>query len=212
MITWLGQSCFRIEAKSQNEEITIIVNPFDPEKTGLKLPRTLTADLVLQGDSGVKYPVETKDGKKPFLINGPGEYEIKGIFVYAIPFTPKNGGTYEYIFRIEAEDVILVHAGNLDRVPTETELQEIEGLDVLFVPVGGTDTLDGKKAAELISELEPRIAIPMRYKIPGLTIKEEGVESFIKAVGSKSEGLPKLKLSRKDLPVDEMRVVVLEKS
>ena len=209
-ITWLGQACFKIEVKSHNEEVIILTDPFDPEKTGLKLPRTLVADLVLKTSPDSAYPVEGREGKKPLVISGPGEYEMKGVFVYAIPLK-HNSGSGEYILRLEAEDMVLVHTGGLNHVPEEVELQEIEGLDVLMAPVGGGEALDGKKAAELVSELEPRLVIPMLYKTEGLKPKLDGVEPFLKAVGAKSETLPKLKLTRKDLPSDDMRVVVLEK-
>lgn len=208
-ITWLGQGCFKIEVKSGGENVVIITDPFDPVKTGLKLPRTLTADIVLKTNLGGKYPVETREGKKPFTIEGPGEYEVKGVFVYAIPL--KHNGATEYILRLEAEGMVLVHVGGLNHVPEEAELQAIEGLDVLFVPVGGQEVLDGKKAAELTSELEPRVVIPMLYKIPGLSLKADGVEPFLKTVGAKAETVPHLKLTRKDLPAEEMRIVVLEK-
>jgi len=175
------------------------------------LPRTITADIVLKNGEDVKYPILTKDGGKPFTIASPGEYEVKGIFIYAIPL-PKHGDKSEHIFWIEAEEVVLVHPGPLDHLPGEAELQKIEGLDVLFTPVGGDGVLDDKKAAELASELEPRIVIPMLYKLPDLKGKSASAEPFLKAVGRKSEPLPKLKMTRKDLPSDEMRVVVLEKT
>lgn len=210
-ITWYGQACFKIETKVKNEEVSIITYPFDPDKTGLKLPRTLTADIVLKNNEDVKYPVLTKDGKKPFTIENAGEYEFKGIFIYAIPL-PKHDDKSEHIFWIEAEDIVLVHPGPLNHVPGETELQKIEGLDILFTPVGGDGVLDDKKAAELASELEPRIVIPMMYKLPELKGKALGVEPFLKAVGGKPEQLPKLKIVHKDLPSDEMRIVVLEKA
>lgn len=220
-ITWLGQGCFKIEVKIGNEEVVIITDPFDPAVVGLKLPRTLTADLVLKTSSESTYPVEGREGKKPLIVSGPGEYEFKGVFVYAIPLKHEGEGASEYILRIEAEGMVLVHTGALNHVPEESELQEIEGVDVLFVPVGGGNVLDGKKAAELVSELEPRMVIPMMFsakggsapggKVEGLKLKAEGVEPFLKAVGAKSEIVAKLKLARKDLPSDDMKVVVLEK-
>ncbi|MBI2551739.1 MBL fold metallo-hydrolase [Candidatus Uhrbacteria bacterium] len=212
-ITWLGQACFKIEVKSQNEEVAIITYPFDAEKTGLKLPRTLTADLVLQAGPALAHPVETRAGKTPFIISGAGEYEVKGVFIYAIPLSEdpalKNPG---HIFWIETEDMVLVHLGPLTQLPKGDELQEIEDLDILFVPTGGGESLDAKKAAELTAALEPRVVIPMLYKIPGLAGSIQGVEPFLKNLGEKSETLPKLKITRKDLPTDAMRVVVLEKA
>lgn len=216
-ITWLGQGCFRIEVKSGNEEVTILTYPFDPDKVGLKLPRTLTADIVLTSGETLPHPIETREGKRPTVIGGPGEYEVKGVVVYAIPLArhPKAAlgtGNAEHLFRVEAEHIALVHVGALDHVPDEAELQAIEGLDVLFVPVGGGGVLDAKKAAELTSALEPRLVIPMMYRVEGLKLKVEGPEPFLKAVGTKSETTSKLKLTRKDLPTDDMKVVVLEKA
>ncbi len=210
-ITWFGQGCFKIEVKSGNDEVVIITEPFDAEKTGLKLPRTLTADLVVQSGEKLLHPVETKDGKRPFVITAPGEYEVKGVFVYAIPI-PGEAGAGEHLFRIEAENMTVVHAGGLRHVPSEAELEKIEGLDILLAPVGGGESLDGKKSAELTLELEPRIVIPMMYNVTGLKLKADAVEPFLKAVGAKSETMPKLKIARKDLPVDDMKVVVLEKA
>lgn len=211
-ITWLGQGCFKIEVKIGNEEVAIITDPFDPEKVGLKLPRTLIADLVLKTSPESTYPVEGREGKKPLVVAGPGEYEFKGVFVYAIPLKHEGESAGGYILRIEAEGMVLVHTGALNHVPEESELQEIEGLDVLFVSVGGGNVLDGKKAAELVSELEPRVVIPMMYRVEGLKLKADGAEPFLKAVGAKSETVPKLKLARKDLPSEDMKVVVLEKT
>jgi len=214
-ITWYGQSCFKIEVSSQNEDISIVIDPFDAKKVGLKLPSKLTADLALQTNGKLAYPVETRDGKTPFIISGPGEYEFKGIFVYAIPLSKhlsaKQGGT-EYIVRIEAEDMTLVHTGALDHVPSDADLQEIEGLDILFIPVGGHGLLDAKKATELISKLEPRMVIPMQYKIPELKEEYDSLQLFLKEVGVKHEEMPKLKIIKKNLPIDEMKVIVLEKS
>lgn len=210
-ITWLGQSCFKIEVKSGDEEVTVVTYPFDAEKIGLKLPRTITADIVLQQGATLAHPVETRDGKRPFVISGPGEYEVKGVFVYAIAI-PAEAGVNAHLFRIEAENIVLVHPGPLAKTPSDTELQALENLDILFVPVGGNGTLDAKSASSLVSELEPRLTIPMQFNTEGLKTKADEVGPFLKAVGAKSETMPKLKIARKDLPVDDMKVVVLEKA
>lgn len=211
IITWLGQACFKIDIKSGNDEVTIITDPFDPDAVGLKLPRTLTADIVLQTGDALPHPVETKEGKRPFVIGQPGEYEVKGVFVYAIPLN-KEGSQAKHIFWIEAEQIVLTHLGNLDHIPAAQVIEHIEDLDVLLIPVGGQGVLDAKTSAELVSELEPRLVIPMQFKIEGLKIKRDELSPFLKAVGAKSETMPKLKLSKKDLPADEMKTVVLEKS
>ncbi|MBI4135194.1 MBL fold metallo-hydrolase [Candidatus Uhrbacteria bacterium] len=209
-ITWYGEACFKIETKYQNEEVTIVTYPFDADSSGLKLPRVLTADIVLQDGEKLAHPCETKDGKLPRTIGSPGEYEIRGVFVRAIPLK-KEGGT-GHLFWIETEDVVLVHTGLLSEVPDEAALQQIEDIDALFVPVGGSGVLDGEKAEKLVSELEPRVVIPMLFATPGLKMKRASIESAIKELGSKAETVPKLKLTRKDLPADETKLIVLGRS
>lgn len=210
-ITWYGQGCFKIEAKSDREEVVILTYPFDPKNSGLKLPRTLSADIVLQNGETLAYPVEGREGRPPLVVGGPGEYEVKGVAIYAIPVA-LSGGVPNLFFWIEAEHISLVHVGPLNEVPSEAALQEIEDLDVLFLPVGGQEALNAKDATRLIAELEPRVAVPMWYKIPGSLVKGDGVEPFLKAIGAKPEPRLKWKLARKDLPADELEVVVFEKS
>jgi L-ascorbate metabolism protein UlaG (beta-lactamase superfamily) len=74
--------------------------------------------------------------------------------------------------------------------------------------VGGTYTLDAKKAAEVVSQIEPRIVVPMHYALPGVNLKIAGVEPFVKEIGIKPLKEDKLKLSRKDLPQEEMELVL----
>lgn len=205
-ITWYGQTCFKIEIKSQNEDISIVTDPFDDEATGLSLPRKLTADIVLQKGDKLVYPVETHEGKKPFVISKPGEYEIKGVFIYSMPLAQEG-----HVFWIDAEHIVILHAGAISRVPDISELQTIDNVDILTVPIGGNGVLDAKDASKLIKEIEPRIVIPSQYKIKGIKQKLDGIEEFTKIIGDKIETLPKLKIQRKDLPVDERKVILLEK-
>lgn len=209
-IIWYGEACFKIETKFKNAEVGIVTYPFAPQATGLKLPRTLTADIVLQEGEKLAHPVETRDGKLPKIISGPGEYEVQGVFVRAIPLKSGQGTTH--IFWIETEDVVLVVTGPLAEIPDETALQQIEDIDVLFVPMGGGGVLDADKAEKLISELEPRIVIPMMYAAEGLKLKRVNIESAIKVLGNKPEKTAKLKLTRKDLPADETKLFVLDKT
>ena len=208
-ISWYGEGCFKIDLKSENEEITILTEPFDLSKTGLKVPRSWTADIVVQRADALAHSIKTRAGQQPFFISGAGEYEVKGVVIYAIPLTGQ-AGEREIISRIEAERIILVYGSFLTHVPDETELQKIEGLDVLIVPVGGHGTLDTKSAAALVSKLQPRIVIPMMYNIPGLQVARDSVDQFIKLLGATVERPAKFKLTRKDLPADEMKIIVLE--
>jgi len=212
-ITWLGQSCFKI----QGSDVTLITDPYNAE-VGFKLPR-LTADIVTVShdhfDHNNAAGVSGENGA-PFLIASPGEYEIKGVFVYGIPFWhdksegKDRGQTVAY--RIEMEGISVAHLGDLGHTLSEEQVAQLDGVDILLIPVGGKWTIGASEAVEIINEIEPRIVIPMHYKIPGLKTDVEPVDKFLKEMGaSKAERLPKLKIAKKDLPQEETKLILLEK-
>lgn len=208
-ITWYGHSCFKLEAKSRNEDVVIYIDPFNLPVPSLKLPRTISADVVLLTRKQETPALQGRGESGPAVFSDPGEYEIKDIFIRAIPLTV---GDQPHIFWIEAEDMAFVHLGPLSRVLDEAELQEIYKLDALFVPVGGQDVLGAKDAGQLVAELEPRIVIPMCYRSPEVKDRYDTVDQFLKVMDAPQERTAKFKLTRKDLPHDEMKVVVLERS
>lgn len=213
-ISWFGQSCFKI----QDKDVALATDPYDAS-VGFKLPR-LAADIVtVSHDHSDHNNIAGVHGAagEPFVISSPGEYEIKGVFVYGIPFWhDKSEGSERgpnIVYRIEMEGISIAHLGDLGHTLTEEQAAKLENVDILLIPVGGKYTINAREAAEVVSEIEPRIVIPMHYKIPGLKIDIETVDKFLKEMGAaKAEKLPKLKISKKDLPQEETRVILLEKS
>ena len=93
---------------------------------------------------------------------------------------------------------------------TDDELRVLQNIDILMVPVGGGRVMDAKIAADVISQVEPRVVIPMTYDLPGIKEKFAGVDVFCKEMGMGTcEELNKYKVTRKDLPEEDMRIVVL---
>jgi L-ascorbate metabolism protein UlaG (beta-lactamase superfamily) len=189
-IYWAGQSCFQISvSNSKDHSAEIVIDPYD-EKTGLKLP-SLSADIALvTHDHHDHNNVKALKGD-PFIINGPGEYEVKGVFVQGIPawHDDKEGKEKgkNTIYVIEAEDIKFCHLGDLgQKVLTDEQLEKIDGIDVLMVPVGGEYTIDSSSAQKVISQIEPKIVIPMHYEIPKLSMKLDGIDKFLKAMGKPS--------------------------
>ncbi len=155
---------------------------------------------------------------EPFIIDSQGEYEVKNVFVYGLPAYHDNKEGAESgkitVFVIELEGMKIAHLGDIGQESlTDEQLEELEGVDVLLIPVGGEETINGTGAVKIISQIQPRIVIPMHYKIPGLNTKLEPVDKFLKEFGvSAPEKMEKLKISKKDLPQEETRVIILEKS
>jgi len=205
-ISWFGLAYFRLVTR----EATVIIDPYSPS-VGLKPPRLSTDILLLTSDREAHGNQKTVSGE-PFLVSGPGEYEVKNIFVWGHAID-HNGDQPRRttVYVIEAEDLSIAHLGDLNVVPTEEQLDRLEGVDILMIPVGGHHVLDAKKASALISEIEPRVVIPMYYKNNGLKMPLASLDAFSKELGVKgSEKLDKYKISKKDLPQDETKVVILQ--
>jgi L-ascorbate metabolism protein UlaG (beta-lactamase superfamily) len=211
IITWFGHSCFKI----QTQNAVVLTDPYSSD-IGLRMPK-VTADLVLISHDHYDHNNTETLGGTPFIVNSPGEYEVRGVFAHGVQafHDDKNGAERGVItiFRIEADDMKLGFLSDLGQKKLNDEqFENMNGLDILFVPVGGNYTIDGKAAAELITELEPRIVIPMHYKVPGLSSKIaiSGVEPFIKQMGITSNGKEdKLKIVKKDLPQEDTKVIIL---
>mgnify|MGYP000465730420 CR=1 FL=1 len=192
----------------------MVTDPFSNE-IGFKLPR-VEADVLLVSHQHHDHNNVKGVGGNPFLIEGPGEYEIRGIFIQGVPsFHDSKEGKERgrnTIYTIDAEDMRICHLGDLGQKElTPEQLDKIDNVDILMVPVGGTYTVDAKGASGIISQIEPRIVIPMHYKIPKLKIKLEGVDRFLKEMGKKtSEAQQKLLIKKKDLPKEETKIIVLK--
>lgn len=212
IITWLGQSAFKLQDKLSADGVTVVTDPYGKE-TGLKMP-SFDADIVtVSHDHADHNNVDALRGN-PFIIDCAGEYDTRGILIEGIDsYHDEEEGKVRgnnIIYRIEIDDISIVHLGDLGHVLSNEQLEKLVGTDILLVPVGGKFTLDAKKAVEVISQIEPRIVIPMHYKIDGLAYEDfDSIEKFIKELGIEPSREEKLKITKKDLPQEEMELVIL---
>lgn len=214
-IIWHGQSCFEITIKNkENGETTVVIDPF-AEEPGLKLPK-LTADILLVSHNHFDHNNVKAVSGEYFLIDSAGEYEIKDVFVQGIKAWHDNQGGKErgevMIYKIEAEGIKACHLSDLGQKElTSEQLEQIGDIDVLFLPVGGKYTIDAKDAGEIVSQIEPRIVIPMHYKLPNQKTDIDGVDRFLKVMGEEAvQPEKKLKITAKNLPAEETKIIVLE--
>lgn len=215
-ITWLGQACFKLKGKNA----TVVIDPFDPEFIGLKLPKDLQADVVLithdHSDHNNAAIVSGPTGK-PMVFTGPGEYEINGVVITGISsFHDDTQGSQRgknIIFHLLLDGLNIVHLGDLGQHElTEEQLNLIGQTDILLVPVGSFYTIAAKEATGIVSQLEPKIIVPMHYKIDGLKVDLEPVENFLKQMGAEDVNpISKLSITKEKLP-EEPQVVVFTKS
>lgn len=213
VITWYGQACFKI----QSGDKTLILDPF-AKSIGLT-PPSIQADIVLVTHEHSDHNNIKAIKDDYFLVNGPGEYEIKGVKVKGITsFHDKEKGVsrgLNTLYLIEVEGIKILHCGDFGQERLEDiQLEKIGGVDILMVPVGGFFTIDAKEAMGIVKQIEPKVVIPMHYKISNLAVKElEGVDNFLKEFGEE-DAVPKDKytIKQKDFSGDEenTKVVVMK--
>jgi|SRR3989338_2315384 len=205
-ISWYGHSCFRIEAK----EGSILTDPFSKE-IGLRPPK-IKDDVVLVSHQHYDHNNIEDVNSEAFIIQNPGEYEKQGISILGIQSFHDNTNGSERglntIYVIKAEEMTLCHLGDLGHKLTDHQIEEIGDVDILIIPVGGNYTIGPKEAVEVISQIEPKIIIPMHYKIPGLTVEIDGSEKFVKELGLTPETVDKYKIAKKLLPAEEVKLVM----
>lgn len=216
-IYWGGQALIKLKGKNAS----VVIDPFDADFTGLKLPKDLSADVVLvthdHNDHNNAKALVSPSGGEPMKFSEPGEYEVSGVVITGIPsFHDDKDGLERgsnIIFHLMFDGLDLVHLGDLGQSKlTEEQLAAIGEVDILFIPVGSVYTINGKQASEIVSQLEPKIIVPIHYKIEGLKFELEDLTSFLKEMGA--EGVmaqPKLSITKERLP-EEPQVILLSKS
>ncbi len=207
-IIWYGLSCFRFKSR----QLTIVADPYAPE-VGLLMPSVRAQVVTVSHDvPGHNYIKAVKGHEHVFA--GPGEYEVNGVFITGVAaYHRGQPGQRERntAFLYEFDDLSIGHLGDLGETLDRKQSEAFNSPDILLVPIGGGDILDASKAVEVITELEPRIVIPMHYAQPGLKLSLDPLEKFLKEMGVEAtEPLPTLKLRKSDLTGDETRVVLLQ--
>ena len=210
IITHLGLEAFKI----QFGDTVIALNPISKESKHKGTRFGADIALVSLNDkdfNGIE--TVTHGDRAPFAITGPGEYEIKGIFIkgfkseshYGLPAGSKET-RINTIYTISLEGMNLCFLGAIDSKTLSVETNEaIDDIDVLFVPIGGDGVLTPAQASELAVALEPKLIIPMHW-----SNDEKNLKAFLKESGEEgSKAEEKLTLKKKDLEGKEGEVAVL---
>ncbi|MGQ9814361.1 MAG: MBL fold metallo-hydrolase [Candidatus Roseilinea sp.] len=214
-ITWHGLSCFRLADRGR---LTIVTDPYEPV-AGEELPK-LKADLVTisrneAGYSNVAAVTAAQRGDLRVL-RGAGEFEMGGVFITGVTMRSdkKRGDSTprSTVFSYYYDGLNVVNLGQLPFVPTQAQIDALETVDVLLLPVGGGDSLNASQASELVALIEPSIVVPMNFKTARMSSarKLDGVSKFLKEMGL-ADVTPQesLKITKSNLPEDT-QVVVLE--
>ena len=203
-LTWYGLSCFRLNDRGL---ASIVTDPYD-DSVGLPALK-LKSDVVTISHNAIGHNHAQAVAGRKHTLTGPGEYEIGGVFIIGISTTRKVENVDNVLFMFDYKGLTIAHLGDMAEVPTQTQIEALEQVNVLLVPVGGGNSLNAAKAAELVSMLEPSIVVPMHFDIDGLAVELEDVDRFLKEMGA-TEPVEEtsLKVTPGNLP-DETEVVLL---
>src|SRR4051794_693986 len=207
-ITWFGHSCFRLVERGM---ASVVTDPYD-ESLGYPVLR-LKADIVTVSHAAPGHSnIDAVKGDSRAL-QGPGEYEIGGVFITGIPTVKaqaeaakkKSAGAEpaksNTVFVFDYEGLTVCHLGDLDHVPSQAQIEALGAVNVALVPVGGGGGLNAAQAAEVISLIEPSIVVPMHYRTEGGSGDLEPVSKFLKEMGlGATKPEPGLKVTRGSLP------------
>lgn len=196
-INWFGYGAFKI----QENNVNVI---FDPVVSGSNFKlRKGSADILLLSHKRTKDDLACVPDEA-FVIDSPGEYEIKGVFITGIAY---NSNSTMYLLTIDNTSIVWLGPVQ-NKYLANGMLEKIKDPDILMIPVGGGEVLSAKEASGIINQLEPRLVIPAYYQIKG-SKGLEPVDKFLKEYGAPKETLDKLKISHKDLLSEDTRVVVI---
>lgn len=206
VITYYGMEFFKV----QFGDLILAINPIskDSKLRGARFGAQVA--LVSMDDADLNGLDQVSFGDKiPFSISGPGEYEVKDIFIKGISSGVNRDGKLNTIYTVVLEGMNLVFLGALASKDLSSEIREaLPDIDILFVPIGGAEVLTPSESYKLAVSLEPKLIIPMHYNDDkdGLS----ALKAFLKEGGAeKAEALEKLTLKKKDLDGKEGEIMIL---
>lgn len=206
IITYFGGQYFKV----QFGDTTLAFNPISKDSK-LKGSR-FGADIALITTNHPDFngvDQVTHGDRAPFVVKGPGEYEIKGVFIKGFLSESEYGGEklVNTIYTVSLEGMNLCFLGALSGDIKNETIEALDEIDVLFAPIGGEGVLEPSKAYKTAVSLEPRLIIPMHYADVGM---KDALKVFLKEGGESPTPVDKLTLKKKDLEGKEGDIIVLE--
>lgn len=208
-IRWLGHSSFLI---TTDAGVRILTDPFD-ESVGYPVPH-VEADVVTISHEHADHNNRSGVAGNPIIVDQPGEHDVCGVRItgHATWHDAEQGARRgrNTLFAYLIDGLHVLHLGDLGCQLEESQLKRLGAVDVLMVPVGGLYTIDAQAAWDLCRRLQPRVILPMHYKLPCVRYDIAPVEEFLALAGAQnarrveSLSVNPLNLSRLD-PVVLMR-------
>ncbi len=177
-IRWHGHACFEI-----TNDVTVVTDPHDGKSIGIPTPSVL-GDIILVSHNHYDHnSVKTVEKPESKIITDERRRTIENVTIKGIPSFhdgeqgAKRGKNIMYKFVVD--DISFCHLGDLGHELCDEDIQQIGPVDILFIPIGGTFTVDAEQAWDIIKAIKPKITIPMHYKVGGLSLPISGIDPFL---------------------------------
>ena len=205
VINWYGENCFKL----QSGQVTVMTDP-PKESSGLRQPR-FQYDILVRSLTPVPVTANTEDA---FAIVGPGEYEVKKMYIRGFALTQESTDKYlKTAYLINDGELTLLYLGHISNNTLEPHiLEHLADVDVLIMPGGGAPYIEQDSAVKIANQIQPGFIIPSSFNIPGLERKSDDVKTFLSEFGSQPKPEEKATIKKRDINPDETRVIVLEPS
>ena len=179
-IPWHGHACFEI-----GNEKTIVTDPHDGKSIGIAPPRVRADAVLVSHDHFDHNCVKIVEGT-PRIFKNLGKAWLSNIEIHGIPsYHDEANGTKRgenIIFNWKMENITFCHLGDLGHTLDEKTIKKIGDVDILFTPVGSVFTIDGNQAWQITKSINPKVVIPMHYRVGGLSLSIQPVEPFLKNI------------------------------
>ena len=206
LVRWHGHSCFEIQNGSG---LTMVTDPHDGKSIGIK-PPVVSADIVLMSHDHFDHNCDRVVQGDKEVVTGSGEKSVKGIPIKGVhSFHDEDKGAKRgenIMFKFEVDGIKLCHLGDLGELLDQEQVDALGDIDILFIPVGGTFTLDAGGAWQVIKVLNPRVIIPMHFRVGGLSLSIASVEGFLAKAAPESilKVGNEIELAGDELPEEQM--------
>lgn len=218
-IQYLGHSCFRLRGRDG----VVVTDPYD-SSVGYDIGKPTAHIVTVSHAHGDHAYVDAVRPMRDsiFTVEGPGEYEVGGVLITGVRTWhdkkkgAERGRNTAYV--IHLDDLVFCHLGDLGHELTSQQIDDIGEVDVLFVPVGGGETISASEATNVIGQIEPRMVIPMHYAMEGqqsFEMELAPLDKFLQETGLKDvQPEEKMTVTKASLPAEgeETRIVVMKRT
>lgn len=185
-VIWHGHSCFEL----QGNEITVVLDPHDGKSIGIK-PPVCSADVVLMSHAHSDHSAfKIVKGSHTDILGQVGEFEVKGIKIKGYPsFHDEESGAkrgLNTIYKFRMDHMTFCHCGDIGDIPSQNVIDDLQDVDILFVPVGEVFTISLGKLDKFIKMINPKIIVPMHYRVGGLTQPIDTIDDFLEYIDKDS--------------------------